>query len=127
MLQIARLAAVRAIRTSSTTLLPSRASSLCRLLSTLAILERKDGKLSSGSLCAVTAAKKLGGSITGFVAGSNIKDVADQAARGNGMDKVVMVDNGAYDKVWSSTRPRPSLFVFLHIIGSAGELCSVAG
>lgn len=73
--------------------------SLIRLLSTLAVLEQRDGKLSGGSLCAVTAGKKLGGSVTGFIAGSNIRTVAEQAAKGNGMDKVVMVDNGAYDKV----------------------------
>jgi electron transfer flavoprotein alpha subunit len=99
MLPIARHSALRAIRISSTILPRSPISSLSRLLSTLAILEQRDGKLSGGSLCAVTAANKLGGSITGFIAGSNIKAVADQAAKGNGMEKVVMVDNGAYDKV----------------------------
>lgn len=99
MLPIARQSALRAIRTSSTTLPRSPRSSLLRLLSTLAVLEQKDGKLSGGSLCAVTAGKKLGGSITGFIAGSNIKAVADQAAQSYGMEKVVMVDNGAYDKV----------------------------
>ena len=47
----------------------------------------------------MTAAIKLGGPVTGFVAGSDIKTVAEQASKGNGMEKVVMVDNGAYDKV----------------------------
>jgi Electron transfer flavoprotein domain len=84
---------------SSNALYLSNTSSLARLLSTLAVLEQRDGKLNGGSLCAVTAAKKLGGSVTGFVAGGNIKGVAEQAAKGNGMEKVVMVDNAAYDKV----------------------------
>jgi electron transfer flavoprotein alpha subunit len=74
-------------------------SALQRLLSTLAILEQREGKLNHGSLSAVTAAKKLGGSIHGFLAGSNIKGVADEAAKVDGVEKIIAVDNGAYDKV----------------------------
>ena len=99
MLPIVRHSALRATRLISTTLPRSSPSPLLRLLSTLAVLEQKDGKLNHGSLCAATAGRKLGGSVTGFVAGSNVKVVAEQAAKGNGMEKVVMVDNGAYDKV----------------------------
>jgi electron transfer flavoprotein alpha subunit len=99
MLTIVRSSALRAVRISSAPRPYCPTLSLFRLLSTLAVLEQRDGKLNGGSLCAVTAAKKLGGSVTGFIAGSNIKAVADQAAKGNGMEKVVMVDNGAYDNV----------------------------
>ena len=74
-------------------------SALARLLSSLAVLEQRDGKLNHGSLGAVTAAQKLGGSITGFVAGSNIKGVAEEAAKVAGIEKVIAVDNEAYDKV----------------------------
>jgi electron transfer flavoprotein alpha subunit len=73
-------------------------SALARLLSSLAVLEQRDGKLNHGSLGAVTAAKKLGGSITGFVAGGNIKAVAEEAAKVNGIEKIIAVDNAAYDK-----------------------------
>lgn len=52
-----------------------------------------------GSLSAVTAAKKLGGPITAFVAGGNIKSVAEAAAKVEGVEKVVSVDNSAYDRV----------------------------
>ncbi|KAJ3518289.1 hypothetical protein NM208_g14567 [Fusarium decemcellulare] len=69
-----------------------------RLLSTLAILEQKDGQLNHGSLSAFTAAKKLGGTVHGFVAGSNIKAVAEEAAKAEGVEKIIAVDNGAYDK-----------------------------
>lgn len=79
----------------------SRAVSVARLLSSLAILEQREGKLNHGSLSAITAAQKLGGSITGFVAGSNIKRVAEEAAKVEGVEKIVAVDNGAYDRVWS--------------------------
>lgn len=74
-------------------------SALARLLSSLAVLEQKDGKLNTGSLGAVTAAQKLGGSITGFVAGGNIKAVAEEAAKVKGIEKIIAVDNAAYDKV----------------------------
>ena len=74
-------------------------SALARLLSSLAVLEQRDGKLNHGSLGAVTAAQKLGGSITGFVAGSNIKAVAEEAAKVAGIEKIIAVDNEAYDKV----------------------------
>lgn len=77
---------------------PSQRSILSRLLSTLAVLEQRDGELQHGSLSAVTAAKKLGGSITGFIAGSKIKPVVEKAAKVEGIERIVMVENGSYDK-----------------------------
>lgn len=74
-------------------------AALRRLLSALAVLEQKDGKLNVGSLSAVTAAQKLGGTIHAFVAGSNIKGVAEEAAKVEGVEKIIAVENGAYDKV----------------------------
>jgi len=74
-------------------------SALARLLSSLAILEQKDGKLNHSSLGSITAAQKLGGSITGFLAGSNIKGAAEEAAKVAGIQKVISVENVAYDKV----------------------------
>lgn len=70
-----------------------------RLLSSLAVLEQREGKLLGSSLSSVTAAQKLGGSITGIVAGSRIKSVAEEAANVKGVEKVIMIENGAYDKV----------------------------
>lgn len=70
-----------------------------RLLSALAVLEQRDGKLNHGSLSAITAAKQLGGSVHGFVAGSGIKPVAEEAAKVEGVEKIIAVENGAYDKV----------------------------
>lgn len=76
-------------------------AALRRLASTLAILEQREGKLNHGSLGAITAAQKIGGAVHGFVAGSNIKPVAEEAATAEGVEKIVAVDNGAYDKVYS--------------------------
>ena len=74
-------------------------SIFARLLSSLAVLEQREGNLQNSSLSSVTAAQKLGGSITGIVAGSGIKLVAEEAAKVKGIEKVIMIENGAYDKV----------------------------
>ncbi|CAF9916883.1 MAG: hypothetical protein GOMPHAMPRED_001137 [Gomphillus americanus] len=71
---------------------------LSRSLSTLVILEQQEGKLNNASLSAVTAAQKLGGSVTGFVAGSNIKSIAEEIAKVDGLEKVISVENVAYDR-----------------------------
>lgn len=80
------------------------AFAIVRLLNTLAILEQREGQLNKNSLSAVTAARKLGGPITGFIAGSNVKPMADEAAKVQGVEKIVMVENGSYDKVRSPGR-----------------------
>ncbi|KAL9000376.1 MAG: hypothetical protein Q9169_000893 [Polycauliona sp. 2 TL-2023] len=75
-----------------------RPSSVTRLFNSLAVLEQKNGKLESSSLSAVTAAQRIGGPIIGFVAGSGIRSVAEQASKVKGLDKVIMVENSAYDR-----------------------------
>lgn len=77
---------------------PLSQSSLQRLLSTLAILEQRGGKLNAGSLSAVTAAQKLGGSVHAFTAGSSAKAAAEEAAKVNGVEKVLFVESEAYEK-----------------------------
>ncbi|MCJ1466468.1 Electron transfer flavoprotein alpha-subunit [Pseudocyphellaria aurata] len=64
----------------------------------MTVFEQKDGVLKSSSLSAVTAAQKLGGSITGIIAGSNIRRVAQNAAKVNGLEKIIMIESVAYDK-----------------------------
>ncbi|KPM35566.1 putative electron transfer flavoprotein subunit alpha, mitochondrial [Neonectria ditissima] len=99
------LSAARRVLATQATGLVGRAQALSlsaharrRLLSTLAILEQRDGQLNHSSLSAFTAAQKLGGSIHGFIAGSNIKSVAEQAAKVDGVEKIIVVENSAYDK-----------------------------
>ena len=70
-----------------------------RLLSSLAILEQREGRLNHSSLSAVTAAQKLGDSITGFIAGSGAKSVAQDAAKVKGLKRIIAVENASYDKV----------------------------
>ncbi|CAI4219865.1 unnamed protein product [Parascedosporium putredinis] len=68
------------------------------LLSTLAILEQRDGQLNKASLSAVTAATKLGAPVHAFIAGTDASKVAQEAAQVLGVDKVVTVSNAAYEK-----------------------------
>ncbi|PNS16753.1 hypothetical protein CAC42_4717 [Sphaceloma murrayae] len=73
-------------------------SSLARLLSTLAVLEQREGKLNSSSLAAVTAGTQLGGSVTAILAGKNAKAVAEEASKVEGIEKILYIENEAYDK-----------------------------
>ncbi|KAI9372921.1 ribosomal protein L1p/L10e family-domain-containing protein [Aspergillus egyptiacus] len=74
-------------------------SALARLLSTLAVLEQRDGKLASSSASAISAALKLGGPVTAFVAGAGVKATsAAEAAQYKGVEKVVAVESEAYEK-----------------------------
>ncbi|EON69253.1 electron transfer flavoprotein alpha subunit [Coniosporium apollinis CBS 100218] len=101
MFSTARHTALRQARSPFRIARPTTApqlSALARLLSTLAVLEQREGKLNVSSLAAVTAAQKLGEPVTGFVAGSNVKAVAEEAAKVEGIDKIIYVENGAYDK-----------------------------
>lgn len=108
-LRLSRLRAVFASPSSSSS--PSWTSSHARLLSTLAVLEHRDGKVLSGSLPCLTAAAELGGSVTAFVAGTDSASIAEQAARLQGVSKVLHVPNAAYDRVCSlpaiRSLPRP--------------------
>jgi electron transfer flavoprotein alpha subunit len=74
-------------------------STLARLLSSLAILEQRNGILEGSSLSSVAAAQKLGGSVTAFVAGSGAKSAAEQAAKMKGIGKILYIENSAYDRV----------------------------
>ncbi|KAF1850720.1 electron transfer flavo protein-like protein subunit alpha [Cucurbitaria berberidis CBS 394.84] len=101
MFSATRTSVLRTVRTqlrqSQPTAVPHY-SAFARWASTLAVLEQKDGKLNPASLSAITAGTKLGGSITAFLAGSGVKSVADEAAKAKGIEKIIYVDNAAYDK-----------------------------
>jgi hypothetical protein len=129
MFSIARRTALTAagrVPKSTIASVPFSPSALRRLLSSLAILEQRDGQLNHGSLSAITAAKELGGSIHGFIAGGNIKAVAEEAAKVDGVEKIIAVDNAAYDKVCILAHPFCSHY--LHLLrlfpGACRELCA---
>lgn len=104
-----------------------------RLLSTLAVLEHKGGKVLPQSLPVITAATRFGGDVTVFLAGTDAKSVAEQVAKLNGITKVLTVSDRAYDKVCT---PRPHFSWFAEdmkrsqntiLLEYAGELCAVTG
>lgn len=86
--------------TSTTTAFFARRTfaSTTRLRNTLAILEHKDGELIPRSLNVITAASSFGKPITAFLAGSGSTDVASKAARLDGVSRVLVAANSAYDR-----------------------------
>lgn len=101
MLPLVKQSVLRAVRSQlkpSYLTSASRASFIARLASTLAILEQREGKLNTGSLGAVTAGAKIGGSITGFIAGKNARAIAEEASKVEGLEKILVADNDAYER-----------------------------
>ena len=126
------------LRAARSQIYPTRAlnqpisSALARLLSTLAVLEQRDGKLQSSSLSAIAAAQKLGGPVTAFLAGTGVKSTsAAEAAKIKGLEKVVAVENDAYEKVRLASRYDEEIVanicLFKPITGPPRELCSSSG
>ena len=79
-----------------------RLDSHSRSLASLALLEQKNGKLQEASLGAITAAKQVGGPVTAMIAGSGVKALAAEVAKVKGLDKILFIENEAYEKVWES-------------------------
>jgi Electron transfer flavoprotein, alpha subunit len=106
MIPLTRQSVLRAARSQifpAPTLRQPASSALARLLSTLAVLEQRDGKLQNSSFSAIAAAQKLGGPVTAFVAGSGVKSTsAAEAAKIKGLEKVIAVENDAYEKVYTA-------------------------
>lgn len=99
---VAPRSALRQARTYTHQLFPSlfaHRTAYRRFLSSLAILEQRDGKLNISSLAAVTAAQQLGGPVTGFIGGGGAKAIAEEAAKVKGLEKIIYVENDAYTRV----------------------------
>lgn len=102
MFSTARASSLRQVKAklqSSRTLGRPHRSAFARLLGSFAILEQRDGALDGSSLSAITAAQKLGGPVTAFIAGSNVQAVAKEAAKVKGLREIITIENSAYDKV----------------------------
>ena len=65
-------------------------------MSILVIAEHDNSSLKAATLNTVTAAQAIGGEITVLVAGSGCGDVATNAAKILGVNKVLVADNPAY-------------------------------
>ena len=66
-------------------------------MSILVIAEHDNSTLKADTLKTVAAAQKMGAEIHLLVAGHNCQAVAEQAAKANGVSKVMVADNPAYE------------------------------
>lgn len=99
MLPTARASILRQYRTVVRLSSPAHNATSHKCLSSLALLEQRDNKFNVSSLAAISAAQKLGGSVTGFIAGKGAKAIAEELSKVEGLEKVIYVDSEAYDKV----------------------------
>lgn len=66
-------------------------------MSILVVADHNNAALLGATANTVTAAQQIGGDITVLVAGSNCGGAAEEAAKLNGVSKVVVADNAAYE------------------------------
>ena len=66
-------------------------------MSILVIAEHDNSTLKADTLKTVAAAQKIGTDIHLLVAGHNCQAVAEQAAKVNGVSKIMVADNSAYE------------------------------
>ena len=66
-------------------------------MTTLLFVEHGNGQIKDGTLKALTAAKDIGGPIHALVLGSESRPVADAAAKLDGVEKVLVAEDAAYD------------------------------
>jgi len=66
-------------------------------MATLVYAEHDNASLNAATLNVVAAAKAIGNDITILVAGAGCAAVADEAAKVEGVSKVLLADNAAYE------------------------------
>lgn len=94
-------------------------------MSTLVIADHNKGELAGSTLSVIAAAKAIGGDIDVLVAGKDIGGVAEQAAKVDGVKKVLAADNDAYGHDLAENL---SLLIaevgkgYSHLIASAGTV-----
>ncbi|GBF92141.1 electron transfer flavo subunit beta [Raphidocelis subcapitata] len=62
-------------------------------ISSLVVVEHRNGALTGSTLSAIAAAARLGGPVSALVGGEGVGGVADSAARVEGVDKVLVADS----------------------------------
>ncbi|MGC5779279.1 electron transfer flavoprotein subunit alpha/FixB family protein [Methylobacterium sp. NFXW15] len=66
-------------------------------MTTLLYVEHADGRIKDGTLKALSAANQMGGPVHALVAGSSAKAAAEAAAKLEGIEKVLVAEDGAFD------------------------------
>src|SRR3954464_4268126 len=95
-------------------------------MTTLLIAEHDHGSLRDVTAKALTAAKALGEPVHVLVAGSNARGVAEAAAKLDGLEKVLLADDGRYDHMLAE--PTAALIASVAAPSNAvGAAASAAG
>lgn len=95
-----------------------------RFQSTLVVAEHNNDKLSPITLNAITAAKKVGGSVSCLVAGTKCASVVEQLAKTSGIAKILVAENASLNGFLPETLAplvvaTQKQFGFTHIVASA--------
>jgi electron transfer flavoprotein alpha subunit len=93
-------------------------------MSILIIAEHDNSSLKQATLSVIAAAKLIGGSIDVLVAGENVSAVAEAAAKADGVDKVMVVDNAVYGHFLGENLSQLIVGLaegYTHILAAAGS------
>jgi electron transfer flavoprotein alpha subunit len=93
-------------------------------MSILVIAEHDNSSLKQATLSVIAAAKLIGGDIDVLVAGENVSAVAETAAKADGVNKVMVVDNAVYGHFLGENLSQLIVELaegYTHILAAAGS------
>lgn len=96
----------------------------CRHNSTLVIADHSGGQMLPSTLNAIAAAKKIGGEVACLVIGKDVSKVAAEVGKAEGLKKVLLADNAAFDGLLPERLTPVVLatckqFNFTHLVGAS--------
>lgn len=108
----------------------TKSSDLLRRASTLVIADHNNEKLSSVTLKAITAAKKIGGDVACLVAGVKCSEIVQQLSKVDGIKKILIAENEAFngllpERITPLVVATQKQFNFSHIISGASAFGKV--
>jgi electron transfer flavoprotein alpha subunit len=93
-------------------------------MSILVIAEHDNSSLKQATLSVIAAAKLIGGNIDVLVAGENVSAIAEAAAKADGVNKVMVVDNAVYGHFLGENLSQLIVELaegYTHILAAAGS------
>ncbi|CAN8005103.1 unnamed protein product [Ixodes hexagonus] len=99
-------------------------TALSRNNSTLVIADHNEGQLLPSTLSAIAAAKKIGGDVTCLVVGKGVSGAASEASKADGLKKLLVADNEAFDgllpeRITPVVLASCKQFQFTHIVAAS--------
>ncbi|KAH9370462.1 hypothetical protein HPB48_000292 [Haemaphysalis longicornis] len=112
------------LRQFRTSVLYQAFSVACRHNSTLVIADHSSGQMLPCTLNAIAAAKKIGGEVACLVIGKDVSKVAAEVGKAEGLQKVLLADNAAFDGLLPERLTPVVLatckqFNFTHLVGAS--------